>query len=102
MFHNVPFTLYATVFDIGPYTSKDGLYSHNYRTHRNLAPKIKFGCLVTILIIPPGATLPYKMAALPFSTSTFQENLFQALRPVNTRAVFKHISASEIVYHGIK
>ena len=54
----------------------------------NSPPVLKFGDLVTIFIIPPGATFPYKSAALPFKISTFSSEETSGIEPLLKRKPF--------------
>ena len=51
-------------------------------------PVLKLGVLVTMFIIPPGATFPYNKAALPFKISTFSKEETSGIEPPLKRNPF--------------
>ena len=54
-------------------------------------PFLKEGVLVTIFKIPPGATLPYNSAELPFNISTFSKEATSGMEPLVKRKPFLNI-----------
>src|SRR6185312_6133838 len=59
-------------------------------------PKSNFGFFVTILMMPPGATLPYKIAALPLRISTRSNELISGITEALTLAPSLYMLSSDI------